>query len=433
MTYTRRNRVIQNKNTRKLKSGGGDLTVPNTTTILGYLDKGIHYAMVDDLQTNDMFSKYYKYNALKKESHLFNKSLLFDVLNNFEKKKDRVQHAFSNFVATDSKYNELKRDMKLEDTSSQYVIPEEKEDGNKEKKTNVFAKYLIRNTDVDVVNFIKVMHKFRLFLTTHKESLMSFPKFIELKSKNYNLETKEEFETKKEELKTYIQGCLSEVKSLIKDPAKRGEFNSKEPQDLKKPKPKIEYQEKDEKIDETKESQWSHLECEILDEYSDKSNTIYISLGEIVCDIKFCQDECIFFKDDEDKSTLEELTDTYNETKKREIQLSAQDSLNEIEEKKKKNFRKRFLLEVSPNDEKQILEDDIDFAVYNMSVEEFDRFIKSDKVNKVAKANINKFKETKSFNPFEKLKSVVTGALATGAIAAQNKSKIQEFAKSSSQ
>lgn len=438
MTYTRRNRVIQNKNTRKLKSGGGDLTVPNTTTILGYLDdNGIHYTMVDDLQTNDMFSKYYKHNALKKESHLFNKSLLFDVLNNFEKKKDRVQHAFSRFAATDAKYDEIKSKSPLKETDSQYIIQEGKEEtgeevkegevkeGEGKKEGKVFVKYLIRNTDIDVINFIKVMHKFSGFLTKYKSKLLNDKNFSKLQNENTQKEImpKQDFDDKKAELTKQIAACLTVIKEIIADDGKRGAFNLiKEPANEA-----IKYdKEKDkEEIDETKDSEWSKAEYDILQKYSENSNTIYISLGEIIGEYNFC-DECIFFEDEEKgffdeikKEYNDELKKEYNKNLKEEIKKSARAAV-----AKNNIVRKQILIKVFAQEPS---EDDIDFAIYNMNSTEFGAFINKSKVKSFANKNKEKFKKTYDFNPYETIKSGVTRALATRADVIANKAAIQNL------
>ena len=404
MTYTRRNRGIQNKNTRKLKSGGGDLTVPNTTTILGYLDdNGIHYSMVDDLQTNDMFSKYYKHTALKKESHLFNKSLLFDVLNNFEKKKDRVLHAFSRFAATDAKYDEIKSNSTLKETDSQYMIQEGKEETGEEGKEEtgeegkVFAKYLIRNTDIDVINFIKVMHKFAAFLTKYKMKLLKDIKFSDLQREKQKFTEKSQFDIKKEDLKKKIAACLTVIKEIIADDGKRGAFNSiKEPANEA-----IKYEKDKEEIDETKDSEWSKAEYEILQKYSENSNTIYISLGEIIGEYIFC-DECIFFEDEE-KGFFDEIKKGYNDKLKEEIQKSAQKAVNENQ-----RIKSLILLHTAKSITKIDDAEIIDLAVDNMTVTEFEMFTSHSVVLAYIKKNNDKYKNNLIKKTKNLLNKVVT-------------------------
>lgn len=420
MTYTRRNRVIQNKNTRKLKSVGGDLTVPNTTIIIGHLDEnGIHYAMVDDLQTNDMFSKYYKHNALKKESHLFNKSLLFDVLNNFEKKKDKVKYTLPRFVATDAKYDKIKSNSTLKETDSQYIIQEGKEaevkeevkEGEGKKEGKVFVKYLIRNTDIDVINFIKVMHKFAAFLIKYKVELLKDSNFSDLQKENTQKDEmpKDKFDAAKEGLKTKIAACLTVIKEIIKDDAKRDKFNLNKEQ----ANAVIKYEKDKEEIDETKDSEWSKAEYDILEKYSENSNTIYISLGEIIGEYKFC-DECIFFEDEE-KGFFDEIAEGYNKILKEEIQKSAQKAVN-----KNQRIKSLILLHTAKSITKINDAEIIDLAVDNMTEKEFATFISYKGVSDYITENKDKYKT----NRIKKAKNI------SNKVVTENIKKLETIASS---
>jgi hypothetical protein len=329
MANSKKQKGVKNNNTRKFKSVtnslvGGEFQKPHITTIIINVDEnGIHNLMLDDIYTDDALKAYYDRYDFKPENHLFNKSLLFDIFNTgFEKKIDAVRNAISNFVVTDKKYEENKQNnqSKNSENISDYIVDVKEKS---EEKSSI-VKYLIRNTDIDVVNFIKVMHKFKKFLTTHGPTLLEFPTFKKEYDNLINIgkefNTIAKFNQNEDDLKSGLDACLSVIKTIVKDPNAFNSFATAT---------KIEYIEDKKEIDETKESEWSKAEYDILEKYSDKSNTIYFSLGKMM-DVEFC-DECTFFQDEVGffDELMINVKNKFNKKIKKEIMDSAQKAVNE--------------------------------------------------------------------------------------------------------
>ena len=241
------------------------------------------------------------------------------------------------------------------------------------------------------------MHKFAAFLTKYKMKLLKDIKFSDLQREKQKFTEKSQFDIKKEDLKKKIAACLTVIKEIIADDGKRGAFNSiKEPANEA-----IKYEKDKEEIDETKDSEWSKAEYEILQKYSENSNTIYISLGEIIGEYIFC-DECIFFEDEE-KGFFDEIKKGYNDKLKEEIQKSAQKAVNENQ-----RIKSLILLHTAKSITKIDDAEIIDLAVDNMTVTEFEMFTSHSVVLAYIKKNNDKYKNNLIKKTKNLLNKVVT-------------------------